>query len=154
MVVYGTRPARPGDEDEIAEMCALLWPQGSREEHRREIEKLLHTGMCGTLPGTVLVAPDRNEQLAGFIEIGLRSHADGCDTARPVGFVEGWFVREGMRGRGIGNELMRAAEEWAREQKCVEIASDALLDNSASQSAHSALGFEIVDRCVHFRKAL
>jgi hypothetical protein len=30
----------------------------------------------------------------------------------------------------------------------------ALLDNEASQRAHSALGFEVVDRCVHFRKQI
>jgi aminoglycoside 6'-N-acetyltransferase I len=68
--------------------------------------------------------------------------------------VEGWFVREEMRGRGIGKELMRKAEDWSRRQNCREIASDALLDNLGSQRAHSALGFEVVDRCVTFRKSL
>jgi aminoglycoside 6'-N-acetyltransferase I len=32
------------------------------------------------------------------------------------------------------------------------MASDALIDNDGSQPAHEALGFEVVDRCVHFRK--
>jgi aminoglycoside 6'-N-acetyltransferase I len=49
---------------------------------------------------------------------------------------------------------MRAAEQWARSQGCVEMASNALIDNAQSEHAHKALGFEIVDRCVHFRKAL
>lgn len=110
--------------------------------------------MNGTLPGTILVATDADERLGGFIEVGLRSHADGCDVARPVGFVEGWFVREEMRGQGIGKQLMKAAEAWSRAQGCREIASDALVDNLASQQAHSALGFETVDRCVHFHKSL
>jgi aminoglycoside 6'-N-acetyltransferase I len=34
------------------------------------------------------------------------------------------------------------------------MASDALIDNEPSQGAHKALGFEIVDRCVRFRKNL
>jgi len=34
------------------------------------------------------------------------------------------------------------------------MASDALIDNDGSQRAHGALGFEVVDRCVHFRKQL
>ena len=110
--------------------------------------------MNGTLPGVVLVAIDGDERLAGFIEVGLRSHADGCDVARPVGFVEGWFVCEEMRGQGIGKQLMIAAEGWSRAHDCREIASDALVDNVVSQQVHSALGFEIVDRCVHFRKSL
>ena len=49
---------------------------------------------------------------------------------------------------------MCAAEDWARSQDCAEMGSDALIENQGSQGAHKALGFEIVDRCVHFRKAL
>ena len=154
MPAVSIRAARQGDEDEIARLCVQLWPDGSFAEHRGEIKDLIDSGMHGTLPGTILVAMDADERLAGFIEVGLRSHADGCDVARNVGFVEGWFVREEMRGQGIGRDLMQAAEEWSRTQNCHEIASDALVDNVASQEAHTTLGFEIVDRCVHFRKGL
>jgi aminoglycoside 6'-N-acetyltransferase I len=154
MSAVSIRVARQGDEDEIARQCVQLWPDGSFAEHRGEIKDLIESGMNGTLPGTILVATDADERLGGFIEVGLRSHADGCDVARPVGFVEGWFVREEMRGQGIGKQLMKAAEAWSRAQGCREIASDALVDNLASQQAHSALGFETVDRCVHFHKSL
>ena len=92
--------------------------------------------------------------LIGFLEASLRSHADGCDPAQPVGYVEGWFVHEGHRGQGVGAALMRAAEDWARTQGCREMASYALIDNEGSQNAHNALGFAEVDRCVHYRKLL
>jgi aminoglycoside 6'-N-acetyltransferase I len=49
---------------------------------------------------------------------------------------------------------MRAAEQWARSHGCLEMASDIWIDEEISQKAHQALGFEIVDRCVHFRKQL
>ena len=49
---------------------------------------------------------------------------------------------------------MRAAEDWSRERGCLEMASDALIENEESQRAHEALGFDVVDRCVHFRKRL
>ena len=135
-------------------MRAMLWPDGSIEEHRREAEEAVRRGMHGTLPMAILVAEEESGELAGFLEVGLRSHADGCDPARPVGFVEGWFVREGYRQRGIGAALMRAAEEWAREQGSVEMASDTWIDQEGSQRAHEALGFEVVDRCVNYRKRL
>jgi aminoglycoside 6'-N-acetyltransferase I len=154
MSAVSIRVARHGDEDEIAKLCVQLWPDGSFAEHRGEIKDLIGRGMNGTLPGAILVAIEADERLAGFIEVGLRSHADGCDVTRPVGFVESWFVREEMRGQGVGKQLMKSAEGWSRAQDCREIASDALVDNVASQQAHSALGFEIVDRCVHFRKSL
>jgi aminoglycoside 6'-N-acetyltransferase I len=50
--------------------------------------------------------------------------------------------------------MLTEAENWARSHKCVEMASDALIDNELSQRAHEALGFEVVDRCVHYRKKL
>jgi len=40
-----------------------------------------------------------NQSLVGFLEVGLRSHADGCDPAQPVGYVEGWFVAPDHRGQ-------------------------------------------------------
>ena len=154
MPVTSIRTARQGDEVELAELRTLLWPDGTVEEHRGEVQKLIQSGLSGTLPAAVLVATDASGRLAGFLEVGLRSHADGCDVARAVGYVEGWFVREEFRGRGIGRQLMKAAEDWSRAQNCREMASDALVDNMESREAHSALGFEVVDLCVHFRKQL
>ena len=49
---------------------------------------------------------------------------------------------------------MRAAEDWARQQGCREMALDTWIDSEDAQRAHTALGYEIVDRCVHFRKRL
>lgn len=144
------RVAEDDDRIQIANMRTLLWPDASFDEHLRELE----AGPAGSLPSETLVAADDHGTLVGFVDVGLRSHADGCDPARPVGFLEGWFVKEAFRQRGIGGALVRAAEDWAREHGCVEIASDTWIDHDESQRAHRALGFEEVDRCVHFRKRL
>lgn len=148
------REAQPGDEVELGKMMAVLWPDGSASDHECEADGLIRTRSSGGLPCTFFVAAENDGRLVGFVQIGLRSHADGCETDRPVGFVEGWFVEEGSRGRGIGRLLMATAEHWSRSMKCREIASDALFDNPSSLRAHGALGFEVVDRCVHFRKRL
>lgn len=148
------RQAQPPDATDLAAMRNLLWAESSVEEHRAEVENIIQSGMNGSLPMAILVAISEDEALIGFLEAGMRSHADGCDEAQPVGYVEGWFVREEFRNRGVGTELMRAAEDWARAQGCSELASDALIDNLESERAHVALGFAIVDRCVHFRKPL
>ena len=154
MAIWKIRQAQRSDASDLAEMRALLWPEASVEEHRRDVDVFLSGVITSTLPVTTLVAQAATGLVIGFLEVGLRSHADGCDTVHPVGFVEGWFVYESFRGKGVVRELMRAAESWARERGCVEMASDALIDNDGSQRAHAALGFEVVDRCVHFRKAL
>ena len=148
------RQAAPSDLDGLAMMRHLLWPESTSEEHRRELETIVSSGRYGTLPMAILVSQDADGSLTGFLEAGLRSHADGCDVAHPVGFIEGWFVDEKFREQGVGRALVQAAEDWARRQGCTEIASDTWIDDERSQSAHKAVGFEVVDRCVHFRKPL
>jgi len=106
------------------------------------------------MPLVHFVAESGDGKLVGFVEADLRSHADGCDPSRPAGFIEGWYVAEEYRGRGIGRRLAEAAEQWAREQGAVEMASDTWIDNKGSQRAHEALGYTEVDRCVHYRKQL
>jgi aminoglycoside 6'-N-acetyltransferase I len=148
-------------------MCASLWPESSAQEHAREILPVLRGEPRSTLPMTIFVAESalrdagsasvttiRGTTTVRFLEVGLRSHADGCDSARSVGFIEGWYVLETWRRQGVGTQLVATAEEWARAQGCTEMASDTWIDNKDSQGAHEALGFEVVDRCVHFRKRL
>jgi aminoglycoside 6'-N-acetyltransferase I len=148
------RVAGPRDREQLAQMRAALWPESSAAEHAKELESILEGKEFGTLPMIELVAKGSDGTLVGFLEVGLRSHADGCDVARPVGYLEGWYVEAGHRGRGIGRKLLEAAEAWAREQGCKEMASDALIENELSQRVHAALGYEVVDRCVRFRKTL
>ena len=106
------------------------------------------------MPAVFFVAEANGCNLVGFLEVGLRSHADGCDDAQAVGYIEGWYVTDNHQRQGIGARLLAAAEDWAREKGCVEMASDALIENEGSQRAHEALGYSVVDRCVHYRKAL
>jgi len=135
-------------------MLVALWPTATADEHAKELTLILVGRPPVTLPLIILVAETSERTLAGFLEVDLRSHADGCDLSRPVGYVEGWYVTENHRHKGIGRMLLAAAEDWARGQGCVEIASDTWIDNEVSQRAHEALGYEVVDRCVHYRKKL
>jgi aminoglycoside 6'-N-acetyltransferase I len=135
-------------------MRHALWPDGSVEEHTAELTEILGGAPRGTLPSVILVAESADGVIVGFLEAGLRSHADGCDPRLPVGYIEGWYVIPEWRRRQVGAALVAEAESWAREQGCREMASDTWIDNVDSQCAHEALGYEVVDRCVNYRKAL
>lgn len=148
------RAALPVDCHQLSRLREALWPESSKEEHAKELASLLAEKKNGSMPLVIFVAEAVGGQLIGFLEAGLRSHADGCDPRRPVGFVEGWFVLERDREKGIGALLLGAAEDWARSQACVEMASDTWIDHTLSQRVHEALKFEVVDRCVHYRKTL
>jgi aminoglycoside 6'-N-acetyltransferase I len=152
--MHTIRIAEANDRDLLAALHLLLWPECSFEEEKLAIDALISTGMSGTLPAAVFVAEAEDGRIIGFLEVGLRSHADGCDPAQPVGFVEGWFVLEASRNQGVGRALMRAAENWARQRGAIEMASDSWITQEDSHRAHEALGFNVVDRCVLFRKSL
>jgi len=154
MVAGRVRLARLGDWAELTAMRTELWPNGSAEEHARELRAILSGQATGNAAMTIFVFETDDGKLAGFLEARLRSHADGCDESRPVGYVEGWFVRPDHRRKGLGAELLQAAEEWARSQGCREMASDAEVDNHVSQRAHEALGFHPGSRAVTYRKTL
>lgn len=148
------RIAQSSDFDQLVRMREALWPKSPAEEHARELTLILEGKAPVTMPLIIFVAEASDRMLVGFLEVDLRSHADGCNPARAVGYIEGWYVAENHRHRGIGRRLLAVAEDWARSKGCVEIASDTWIDNEISQRVHEALGYEVVDRCVHYRKTL
>jgi aminoglycoside 6'-N-acetyltransferase I len=148
------RTAVPSDLEAVMQLCTALWPDAPAAEHRDHAAAILSGKPPSTLPLVLIVAEDDGD-VAGFIEVGLRSHADGCDTRYyPVGFIEGWYVRPEYRRRSVGRALMATAEACARSLGARELASDTWIEEEPSQRAHQALGFAVVDRCVHFRKVL
>jgi aminoglycoside 6'-N-acetyltransferase I len=142
------RRCGPDDHFEWLRMRCALWPENPAAHEAEMIE-------WAARPDTVVlvaVRPD-GRGLAGFVEIGTRPYADGCETS-PVAYLEGWYVDPDVRRQGVGSALVQAAEAWAREHGYREFASDALLDNLDSQRAHEALGFIEVERAVRYRKVL
>ena len=149
-----TRIARSSDCSQLALLRQALWPQASVTEHQSELEAILAGEWSAIYPYVILVAETAAANLVGFAEVTLRSRADSCNPSQPVGYLEGWFVSDGYRRQGIGGELLYAAENWARAQGCAEMASDTWIDNDLSHRAHEAHGFQVVDRCVNYRKKL
>ena len=83
------RLAQLSDRDQLARLREALWPKSSAEEHARELALILEGKALVTMPLIILVAEASDRILAGFVEVDLRSHADGCNPARPVGYIEG-----------------------------------------------------------------
>lgn len=138
---------------EIAGWLAMrqaLWPEGLQAEHIEEMDSLLADSKRY---GQFIVLDKRGEP-AGFIEAALRyDYVNGTDTS-PVAFIEGIYVKPNCRSQGFARQLVDAVIGWAREQGCVELASDTQLENVVSQDVHKALGFVETERVVYFRKCL
>ncbi len=147
------RRGDPRDEDDLVRMRTALWTDEPADEARVAARALLSGETPYLLPAVVLVAEVGGE-VVGFAEIALRSFVDGCAIEQPVGYLEGWYVDPRHRGTGFGRALVAAAEDWCRNQGCREMGSDTWIDSEASRQAHRALGFEEVDLCVNYRKAI
>ncbi len=131
-------------------MRALLWPHAI-ERHPREIEAFLRS--AGDANAAFVAEREGERGLTGFLEVRLRSHADGCSSS-PIAYVEGWYVDPELCRSGVGSELLAAAERWAESLGVTEMASDSGVENTLGQRAHVANGFQEVGRVVQYRKRL
>jgi aminoglycoside 6'-N-acetyltransferase I len=129
-------------------MAEALLPDESPEDYEADMRALQLRG-----DAAVFVAERPDRSVCGYVEVGSRNYADGCDTS-PVGYIEAWYVDPDVRRSGYGRALLEAAESWARSRGYSEIASDALLDNTVSYAAHIHSGYSEVERIVQFRKSL
>jgi Sortase and related acyltransferases len=143
------RALRESDLSEWLRLRKLLWDETPEEDHRDEMVDIVEhpDSQC------VIVAEDSSAKLIGFLEVSIRPFVEDCETDH-VAYLEGWFVADTARRKGIGADLVRHAEDWARQKGCSEIASDAEVGNELSLKVHTALGYDVTSRLVHLRKVL
>ena len=146
---YAVRPVRESDLNEWFRLRKLLWDENDDGDHRSEMMDILEHPDSQL----VLVADTGNGDLIGFLEASIRPFVEDCHTDH-VGYLEGWYVDPDHRQKGIGGELVRNAESWARQKGCTEMASDAEVGNERSLTAHTRLGYAVTSRLVHLRKEL
>jgi|DewCreStandDraft_4_1066084.scaffolds.fasta_scaffold00592_42 aminoglycoside 6'-N-acetyltransferase I len=140
------RPVKHTDEDEWVRLRMALWPDADPDEFREEFPAYLEGG-DRRLHCLVVERPDG--RLGGLMEISLRLQAEGC-LGSPVTYIENWYVDEDLRRQGLARRMLESAARWARHRGCAEIASSCVVHNTTAIQVHEALGFEEVDRLVHF----
>jgi len=78
---------------------------------------------------------------------------EGTESS-PVGYLEGIFVVEEERKKGVAKELLNACQDYVKQRGCIEFASDCELDNEESLNFHMKMGFEEANRIICFKKRL
>lgn len=143
------RPLAEPDLEEWFRLRHLLWDETVDDDHKAEMLDILDHADSQL----VLVADLGKGKLVGFLEASIRPFVEDCESDH-VGYLEGWFVIPEYRRKGIGSSLVGAAETWAKQKGCTEMASDAEIGNEGSIGAHTHLGYEETSRLVHLRKEL
>ena len=140
--------AKTADAAVAGKLAAELWPDHNPEEMAENLLPLLDRA-----DAAVFLAWEENTPV-GFAQCQLRrDYVEGTSTS-PVGYLEGIYVTDSSRGRGIARQLLAECQNWAKEQGCAEFASDCELSNEQSLLFHKAVGFQEANRIICFTKQL
>lgn len=141
------REMRAADTALWLTMYRKLWPQHSDEALTAEMQRILKSSKRSAF------VAEHEGQAVGFAEYALRDYANGCHS-QPVPFLEGVWVSDSYRSKGIARALVQYLEAKARMAGFTEFGSDVELSNYQSQLMHERLGFEQTEKVIYYRKAL
>lgn len=135
--------------DDLVRLAVQLWPDHGYEDLLKEyITALNDVGQES------FIYQDNAMNSVGFIQLSIRyDYVEGSITS-PVAYIEGIYISESERRKGIGYELVDFAEAWAAKKGCCELASDCELNNVLSIDFHKGLGFKEANRLVCFIKSI
>ena len=118
---------------DAAQLALLLWPENSLEEFIQNMKVVIRD------ENSTVFLDYEEDQAIGFAQCQLRhDYVEGTDSS-PVGYLEGLYVVDQYREKGIAKGLVQACENWAKEKGCTEFASDCELTNMQSLEVHLQL---------------
>jgi aminoglycoside 6'-N-acetyltransferase I len=138
-------PVTQNEFQEWQDLAQKLWPDCTTE-HLLEILQSPRQA--------VFLAWGETGDAIGFMNLSLRYDYVPDASQSPVAFIEGIYVDSPYRHQGMGRALIEYAQQWSKSKGCVQIASDALLENTDSHAFHASVGFREVERVVFFIKPL
>lgn len=142
------RKAGKNDLSALTALACKLWPDNGLPEMEAEMAEVLARADAALFLSLDGKAP------VGFAQCQLRYDYVEGTASSPIGYLEGIYVAEGHRKRGIAKELLSACERWAKEKGCKEFASDCELANAQSLRFHLKAGFTEANRIICFTKQL
>ncbi len=142
------REASIDDLTLVTDLAFLLWPNNIYEDLQKEMKKVLLD------KNAIFLLYFTENSPVGFAQCQLRFDYVEGSTSSPVGYLEGIYVDEKYRKRGIAKKLLNECENWAKENECLEFGSDCELDNVGSLNFHLKVGFTEVSRIICFNKKL
>ncbi|WP_032120859.1 aminoglycoside 6'-N-acetyltransferase [Clostridium amazonitimonense] len=132
--------------EDIVSMALELWPDNTIEGLKEEFMEILKSNNQGVLLYKL------EGKFIGFNQVSIRyDYVEGSNTS-PVGFIEGIFVKESYRLKGVAKSLVRNGEKWAKEKGCTEMGSDVEFHNVDSYNFHKSIGYTEMNRIICFLK--
>jgi ribosomal protein S18 acetylase RimI-like enzyme len=92
--------------------------------------------------GATFVA-EEHDAVVGFVTVSITTESHSLLQPICFGRVGSISVTSSMRGRGIGRELMRLAEEWVRDHGGIEVRLNVWAFNVHALHMYQELGYEV-----------
>lgn len=138
------RAMEPEDADAAMRLSAELGYPADRRTMLRRMQQIADDRNRAVLVACV------DGDVSGWIDLSIEYHLQ----TEPVALIGGLVVSEAARGRGIGRELCKAAEGWARGRGITRMR---VRSNAIRQRAHAFYlreGYARVKTSAVFEKAL
>ena len=101
------KQALPGEENDVAALALKMWPEHEADELRRLFAALLKA------PDAAVFVAWEDGVAVGFAQTQLRRDYVEGTSESPVGYLEGIYVEEKFRGRGIARSYWQNVKTGA-----------------------------------------
>ena len=139
------RLTTPADAPDLAELATQLGYPSTPEQIAKRLE-----GLAGKPDENAVFVAELGGRVVGWVHVHLYLLLVDDREAEIGGLV----VDAGVRGRGLGAQLMAAAEAWALEQGCSSVYLRSNTLRTAAHAFYKNLGYSLVKSQYAFRKVL
>jgi GNAT superfamily N-acetyltransferase len=139
------RRAQSGDAEPLADLSGELGYPAAGAAVAQRLAVLLDRG-----DHAVLVAEGAEGSVLGWVHVFVTHRLESPSFAELGGLV----VSEGVRGRGIGRDLVVAAERWARGRGLTAIRVRSNVVREEAHAFYRRMGYETLKEQAVFRKIL
>ena len=138
---FSIRPARPSDVTHIHAMIVELAVFEKLEHMVVATEALLHEGLFGAHPSCEAIVGEENGEVVTF---ALFFHNFSTFLCKKGLYLEDLYVKQTMRGRGYGKQMLVALAQIATERDCGRFEWSVLDWNASAISFYEGMGATIM----------
>jgi GNAT superfamily N-acetyltransferase len=140
------RPVTSTDVPVVAELSTQLGYPASPAHIEARLARLARAGDRAV----VLVAADADDRPLGWAHVEIRDQL----VTQPAAQLMALIVADGARNRGVGAELVRAAEAWSVERGCGVMLVATRVTRVAAHRFYRRQGYALVKTSHLFEKPL
>jgi|SRR5450631_415162 GNAT superfamily N-acetyltransferase len=142
---FKIRRARISDSPRLAILCTELGYPTTPSEMKIRLSQLKPAA-----DNAVFVAQAEQGEVIGWLHVSISRLLEVPLRAE----VNGLVVGESQRSKGAGAHLLQAAENWARQKKCVNMSVRSNVIRDRAHAFYERHGYEHYKTQKAFRKAL